>query len=189
MTSPHGKILISSSRATRSSPDTSAAHGDLLPFWLEDAGTIAGFAISKPSPINPQHSDSSNYRSIFGTTRGVSFQWIRRVKRSLNNDLDLIPLLALQAGGHRFDPGHVHQNFILSFLQLTVQFPSAILRGIFWSIWSDYGFWKVETVPDVEGAYIDFCISLFPEAGVVLASRQKSQKLMTSSTGIVGALP
>ena len=36
--------------------------------------------------------------------------WIRRVKRSLNNDLDLIPPLTLQAGGHRFDPGHIQLN-------------------------------------------------------------------------------
>jgi hypothetical protein len=32
---------------------------------------------------------------------------IGRVKRSLNNDLDLIPPLALQAGGHWLDLGHL----------------------------------------------------------------------------------
>src|ERR1700730_11296909 len=52
--------------------------------------------------------------SIFGATTGVSFWWNRGVKRSLNNDLDLIPCSALQAGGRRFDPGHVHQTFLLS---------------------------------------------------------------------------
>jgi hypothetical protein len=52
-------------------------------------------------------------RSIFGATRRVSFWGIRRVKRSLNNDLDLFASPALQAGGRRFDPGHVHQNFTL----------------------------------------------------------------------------
>src|SRR6266404_6782770 len=40
--------------------------------------------------------------------RGL-FWWNRGVKRSLNNDLDFIPARALQAGGHRFDPRHVHQ--------------------------------------------------------------------------------
>ena len=40
--------------------------------------------------------------------RGLSW-WNRVVKRSLNNDLDLIPARALQAGGQRFDPGHVQQ--------------------------------------------------------------------------------
>jgi hypothetical protein len=53
--------------------------------------------------------DSSKYWSIFGATRGVALWRIRRVERSLNNNLDLIPALALRAGGHRFDPGHVHQ--------------------------------------------------------------------------------
>ena len=37
------------------------------------------------------------------------FWWDRGVKRSLNNDLDLIPARALQAGGQRLDPGHVQQ--------------------------------------------------------------------------------
>jgi hypothetical protein len=39
----------------------------------------------------------------------------RKAKRSLNNDLDLIscePHRALQAGGRRFDPCHVHHNSI-----------------------------------------------------------------------------
>ena len=43
--------------------------------------------------------EGSKYRSIFAATKGVSLPGICRVKRSLNNDLDLIPPLALQAGG------------------------------------------------------------------------------------------
>src|SRR5260370_41862777 len=46
---------------------------------------------------------------FWSNLRGL-FWWNRGVKRSLNNDLDLITARALQAGGHRFDPGHVHQS-------------------------------------------------------------------------------
>jgi hypothetical protein len=46
----------------------------------------------------------------FGATRRVSLRWMRRVKRSLNNDLDLIPH-SLASRIRRFDPDHVHQNF------------------------------------------------------------------------------
>jgi hypothetical protein len=52
---------------------------------------------------------------LWSNFRGL-FWWNRGVKRNLNNDLDLIPDPALQAGGHRFDPGHVHQNFLIESL-------------------------------------------------------------------------
>jgi hypothetical protein len=55
--------------------------------------------------------DSWKCRSIFGAAGGVSFRWIRRVKRSLNNDLDLTPSRALQAGGQGFEAPRVHRNF------------------------------------------------------------------------------
>jgi hypothetical protein len=46
------------------------------------------------------------------------FWWNHDVKRSLNNDLDLIPARALQAVGRRFDQGHVHQNCSTAFYDL-----------------------------------------------------------------------
>src|SRR2546425_1239016 len=58
--------------------------------------------------------------------RGL-FWWNRGVKRSLNNDLDLIPARALQAGGRQFDPGHVHQLSFCSSTYLHCIFSCTIL--------------------------------------------------------------
>jgi hypothetical protein len=53
-------------------------------------GTTAAFAIRNRARSTPRHPRQFEIRSIFGATRRVSLWRIRRVKRSLNNDLDLI---------------------------------------------------------------------------------------------------
>jgi len=77
-----------------------------------------GFWISSRDWHERHFSDSGSERvrhrlleHLWSNFRGL-FWWNRGVKRNLNNDLDLIPDPALQAGGHRFDPGHVHQHHL-----------------------------------------------------------------------------
>jgi hypothetical protein len=50
--------------------------------------------------------------------------------------------------GHRFDPGHVHQNFTPLLLAIYAATSASDFDDFFWSIWSNYDVWKVEAIAD-----------------------------------------
>jgi len=67
----------------------------------------------------------------------------------------------LQAGGHRFDPGHVHQLYFVRFFNLRRNL-QRLARRDFWSTWSNK-LWNGESVADTFGlheAYFQFLVKV-----------------------------